>query len=103
MEVLAHLQLVGRRAPAQHAAGQVDRGQGQLREERRGDVNFPPVFLHFDDAADDQVADLGRVAGAQGQDGEELVGAQDGAGEGRGYGGVEGGVVGAVAAVEESF
>lgn len=57
--------------------------------------------MHFDDAADDEVADFGDVARAQGGDGEELVGAGEGAGEGgadrvRGWGGE----VRAVAAVK---
>ena len=63
------------------------------------EVDFPALRLHFDDAADDQVADLGRVARAEGADGEELVGFEEGAGDGGedlGGGGV---CVGSVAAV----
>ena len=71
-------------------------------EERRRDVDFPPVLLHFDDPADDEVADFGSVARAEGKDREQLVSFEDGAGEGRGYAGVEGMVVGAVAAGEGS-
>ena len=55
--------------------------------------------MHFDDAADDQVADLGRVARAEWADGEEFVGFEEGAGDGGedlGGGGV---CVGSVAAV----
>ena len=55
--------------------------------------------MHFDDAADDQVADLGRIARAEWADGQELVGFEEGAGDGGedlGGGGVG---VGSVAAV----
>ena len=98
VEELPHLQLIRRRAPPQHPAGQVDRTQRQLGEERGRDVDFPPPRLHFADPPDHQVADGGRVAGAQGRDREELVGAEERADErgvdrGRGRGGV-----GAVAA-----
>lgn len=52
-------------------------------EQRRSDLNFPPLLLNFYDAADDQVANLGGVARAEGNAGEELVGFQDCAEDGR--------------------
>ena len=45
-------------------------------------IDFPPFSLHFHNAADDQVAYLGRVARAEGTDGEEFVGFEEGAGDG---------------------
>lgn len=72
-------------------------------EKRGRDVDFPAILLDLDDAADDEVADLGRIAGAEGKDGEELVGFEDGTSEGRGYGRMEGGVVCAVAAARVSY
>ena len=69
-------------------------------EKRRRDVDFPAILLDLDDATDDEVADLGRIAGAEGKDGEELVGFEDCASEGRGYGRMDGGVVSAMAAAE---
>lgn len=69
----ADLQLVRLGAPPLDAAGQVDGGEGQLREQGGADVDAPPPRLHLGDAADDEVADLGRVARAQGAHGEELV------------------------------
>jgi hypothetical protein len=69
-----------------------------LCEKRGRDVDFPAVLLDLDDAADDEVADLRRIAGAKGKDGEELVGFEDGASEGRGYGWMEGVVISAMAA-----
>jgi hypothetical protein len=71
-----------------------------LCEKRGRDVDFPAILLDFDDAADDEVANLGRIASAEGKDGEELVGFEDSASEGRGYGRMEGGVVSAMAAAE---
>jgi hypothetical protein len=71
-----------------------------LCEKRGRDVNFPAILLDFDDTADDEVTDLGRIASAEGKDGEELVGFEDIASEGRGYRRMEGGVVSAVAAAE---
>lgn len=56
-----------------------------MREERGGDVDAPALGLHFYYAAHDEVADFGRVACAEGQDGEEFVGFL----EGPGYGGVD--------------
>ena len=72
-----------------------------MRQQGGAEVNFPALGLHLDDAADDQVADFGGVAGAQGPDGEELVCFLEGAGDGGedGLGGRGGGGgVGAVAA-----
>ncbi|KAJ6257312.1 Dihydroorotase [Drechslerella dactyloides] len=46
-----------------------------------GDVDAPALGLDFEDAADDEIADFGNVAEAQGADGEELVGFGDRAGE----------------------
>lgn len=51
-------------------------------EQWGGEVDFPALRLHFDDAADDEVADLGRVARTEGADGEEFVGFEEGAGDG---------------------
>ena len=48
-------------------------------EKRGRDVDFPAILLDLDDATDDEVADLGRIAGAERKDGEELVGFEDGA------------------------
>ena len=42
--------------------------------------------MDFDDSADDEVADFGGVACAEGANGEELVGFEEGAGYGGGYG-----------------
>ena len=105
-EKRADLQLVGGGAPAEDAAGQIDGAEGEVCEERGREVDFPPLGLHFDDAPDDQVADFGRVACAEGRDGEEFVGAEDGAGDGGvdggGGGGWGGGGVCAVASGEGS-
>lgn len=63
------------------------------------EIDLPTLRLHLDDPADDQVADFGRVARAEGADGEEFVGFEEGAGDGGedlGGGGVG---VGSVAAV----
>jgi len=57
--------------------------------------------LHFCYAADDEIADFGGVARAEGQDGEEFVGFVDGAGDGGEDCGGLGGGVGAVASVWE--
>jgi hypothetical protein len=81
------LQLIGTGAAAQNASGQIDRGKRELGEQRGGDVDFPPARLHLDDAANDQVADFGRVARAQRLDREEFVGFLDGAGDGGDDGG----------------
>lgn len=53
-----------------------------MREQWGGEVDFPALRLDFDDAADDEVADFGRVARAEGADGEEFVGFEEGAGDG---------------------
>lgn len=98
-EEAADLQLVCFGALAEDAAGEVDGGDLEDGELRGGDVDAPALGLDFDDAADDEVADLRGVAGAEGPDGEELVGFGEGAGEGGGDGGGAGGDVGAVAAV----
>ena len=64
-----------------------------MGEERGGDVDAPALGLHFDDAPDEQVADFGHVARAEGEDGEELVGFLEGPGDGGvDCGGVRGGV-----------
>lgn len=72
-EEAADLQLVRLGALAQDAAGQVDGRDLQDGELRGGDVDAPALGLDLDDAADDEVADLRGVAGAQGPHGEELV------------------------------
>lgn len=73
-----------------------------MGEQRGGQIDFPALRLHLDDAADDQVADFGRVARAEGADGEEFVGFEEGAGDGGEdcglSGGGGGGGVGSVAA-----
>lgn len=53
-----------------------------MREQGGGEVDFPALGLHLDDAADDEVADLRGVARAEGADGEEFVGFEEGAGDG---------------------
>ncbi len=45
-----------------------------MGEQRGGEIDFPALGLDFDDAADDEVADFGGVAGTEGADREELVG-----------------------------
>ncbi len=70
-------------------------------EQGGGEIDFPALGLDLDDAADDQVANFGRVARAEGADGEEFVGFEEGAGDGgedRRVG-LRGGGVGSVAAV----
>ena len=78
-----------------------------MGEQRGGEVDLPALGLHFDDAADDEVADFGRVARAEGTDGEELVGFEEGAGDGGedccGVGGGGGGVGSVAAGGEEWF
>lgn len=81
----------------QYASRQVYGGEREVGEERSGEVDFPAFGLYFDDAADDEVADFGCVAGAEGADGEEFVGFLEGAGEGGENYGVGWGGVGAVA------
>lgn len=75
-------QLVGAGASAQDAAGQVDGAQRQDRQQRSRKVNFPPLRLHLDDPAHDQIADFGRVACAQGPDRQQFVCFLDCAGHG---------------------
>lgn len=70
-----------------------------MREQRGGEVDFPALRLHLDDAADDEVADFGRVARAEGTDGEEFVGFEEGAGDGGEDLGGRGVGVGSVASV----
>lgn len=82
----ADLELVGLGALAEDAAGEVDGGDLEGGELRGGDVDAPAAGLDLGDAADDEVAYLGGVAGAEGADGEELVGPGEGAGQG-GYDG----------------
>lgn len=53
-----------------------------MGQQRGGEVDFPALGLDFDDAADDQVADFGGVARAEGADGEEFIGLEEGAGDG---------------------
>lgn len=96
------LQLVRLGALAQDAAGEVDGGDGEDGELRGRDVDAPAAGLDLGDAADDEVADLRVVAGAEGPDAEELVGAGEGAREGGGDGGGVGEDVCAVAAGGES-
>lgn len=62
--------LVRARPLPQYASGQVDGGEGQVREQGGGEIDFPALGLHLDDAADDQVADFGGVARAEGPDGK---------------------------------
>lgn len=68
-EETADLELVCLCALAENAAGEVDGGDGEDGELGGGYVDAPALGLDFDDAADDQVTDFGRVAGAQGADG----------------------------------
>ena len=81
-EEAADLQLVRLGALAEDAAGQVDGRDLQHGELRGGDVDAPPLGLHLDDAADDEVADFWGVARAERLDGKELVGLGEGACEG---------------------
>ena len=74
-------QFVRTGALAQYAAGKVDGGEGQVSEERSGEVDFPAFGLDLDDAADDEIANLRRVARAEGPYGEEFVGFDEGAGD----------------------
>ncbi len=71
-----------------------------MGEQGGGEVDFPALGLDLDDAADDEVADFGGVARAEGADGEEFVGFEEGAGDGGEDcgGGPGGGCVGPVAA-----
>jgi hypothetical protein len=94
----ADVELVDGRPPAQDAAGQVDGAQRQAGQHGGRDVDGPLLGLHGDNAADDEVADLGGVARAQGLDGEQLVGLVQVAGDGGDDGGGVGGDVSAVAA-----
>lgn len=70
-----------------------------MSEEWRREIDFPALGLYFDDAADDEVAYFGSVAGAEGRDGEEFVGFEEGAGDGGEDCGGGGGGVGAVTSV----
>lgn len=99
-EKLPDRQFIRRGAFPQDPTGQVDGGEGEVREQGGAEVDFPSARFHREDPADDQVADFGRVARAEGVDAEELVGAEEGAGDGGedGWSG-RGGIVGAVAAV----
>lgn len=92
------LELVGLGALAEDAAGEVDGGDLEDGELGGGDVDAPALGLDLDDAADDEVANLGVVARAEGTHGEELVCAGEGACEGGGDGGGVEGDVGAVTA-----
>lgn len=78
------LQLVRLGALPLDATGKVYGGELEDGELRGGDVNAPAAGLDLGDAADDEVAYLGGVAGAEGPDGEELVGFCYGAGDGGG-------------------
>lgn len=102
-EEAPNLQLVDLGALAQDAAGQVDGRDGEDGELGGGDVDAPALGLDLGDAADDEVADLGVVARAEGAHREELVCAREGAGEGGCDGCGVGEDVCAVAAVEESL
>lgn len=93
----ADLEFVRVGALAEDAAGQVDGGDLEDGELRGADVDAPALGLDLDYAADDEVADLGGVAGAQGPDGEELVGAGYGSRNGGDDFGGARGDVGAVA------
>jgi hypothetical protein len=96
------LQLVALRPPPQYPTRQIDRAQRQPGEERRADVDAPALGLDLDDASDDEVADLGGVAGAEWGDGEETVGLDGEAGDGRADGGGAAGDVCAVSSVDLS-
>lgn len=96
-EERADLQLVRDGAFTQDVAVEVDDGEGQVGEESGGDVDFPPLRLHFDDSAHHQVADFRRVPCAEGPDGEELVGFLNGGVNGGDDEGGGGEHVGAVA------
>ena len=78
-------QLVRGRALSQNSTWEVDRAEREVGEQRGGEVDFPALGVDFDDAADDEVADFGGVARAEGVDGEEFVGDVDGSREGGGY------------------
>lgn len=100
----ADLQFIGCRPAPQDAAGEIDGGEGQVCQQRRIDVDLPSPGLHFGYASDDEVADLGRVPGTEGGDGEEFVGAEEGAGYGGGDCGRSiAGVKGAVASCEKDY
>lgn len=64
------LKLVCARPTSQDSPGQIDGGKRELREQRCGYIHFPPPRLDLNNASHDQIADLGRVAGAQGVDGK---------------------------------
>jgi hypothetical protein len=96
------LQLVALRPPPQDPTRQIDRTQRQPGEEGRSDVDAPALGLDLDDASDDEVADLGGVARAEGGDGEEAVGLDGEAGDGRADGGGAAGDVCAVSSVNLS-
>ena len=68
-----------------------------MGEQRRSNVDFPPLGLDFDDSAYDKVADFGGVACAERADREKFVGALNGAGYGGKYLGGWGGGDGSVA------
>jgi hypothetical protein len=72
-----NLQLVGACSPTENTTGQVDGREWELGEERGGNVNLPPLGLDFDNAAHDEITDLGCVAGAEWVDGKELIGFVD--------------------------
>jgi hypothetical protein len=72
-----NLQFVGARSSTKDTTGQVDGGERELGKEWSGDIDLPPLGLDFDDAANDQITDLGCVSGAEGMDGKELIGFVD--------------------------
>lgn len=96
----ADLELVRVGALAEDAAGEVNCRDLENGELGGADVDAPAFGLDLYDAADDEVAYLGGVAGAEGPDGEELVCA--------GYGACDGGddvccVLGDVGSVASVF
>lgn len=95
------LQLVRLGALPLDAAGEVYGGELEDGELGGGDVDAPAAGLDLGDPADDEVAYFGGVAGAEGPDGEELVGFRYDAGDGGGDVCCGGGDVGSVASVGE--
>ena len=81
-EEIPNGKFIGAGPLAENAAGEIDGREGQLGEQGGAEVDFPASGLDAHDAAEDEVAYFGRVAGAEGGDGEELISAEEGAGEG---------------------
>lgn len=96
-EETSDLQLVCFGTLPEDAAGEVDGGDLEDGELGGGNVDAPTLGLDFDDATDDEVTNLGCIAGAEGPNGEEFVGFRKGASEGGGDGGGSRRNIGAVA------